>query len=165
MLGKMDKHPTDEGSRNVSTTPFDDFPEDEGGLGKRTLHLAPIAPALRIICAIALAFSFASAAGILVLDVLHRLRPDLSWRVKSAIPLIGIGISNALLQFTLPRTRKEFFLSLAVSLAFVLWGFEQFIPVPRLASLVDDFVVFLFVLDLAVVIKGQLKQSIRRGLK
>lgn len=156
----MNESPARERIPEFSTTPFDDFPDWRPG--KRRLRLAPLAPALRIMSALALAFAFASAAGILVLDALHSVRPDLSWKVKSALPLIGIGVSYALLQFTLPRTRAEFCLSLAASLAFVLWGVEQFIPEPRIASLVDDFVVFLFVLDLGIGIRGQLSRSIRR---
>ena len=156
----MNEPPPQGGTREVSTTPFDDFPDGPPGI--RRLRLAPIATVLRIMSALALAFAFACAAGVLALDALHWVRPDLSWKLKSALPLIGIGVSNALLQFTLPRTRTEFCLSLAVSLAFVLWGAEQFIPEPRFASLVDDLVVFLFVLDLGIVIRGQLRQSIRR---
>jgi hypothetical protein len=83
--------------------------------------------------------------------------------VKSALPLIGIGVSYALLQFTVPRTRAEFCLSLAVSLAFILWGAEQFVPEPRIASRMDDLVVFLFVLDLGIVIRGQLVRSMGRN--
>ena len=151
----MDKRPADERDEDFSGTPFDDFP---GRRGKRTLHLAPLAAVLRILSAVALATAFASAAGILILDGIHWLRPDLSWKVKSALPLICIGVSYALLQFTVPRTLREFCLSLAVSLAFVLWGVEQFVPAPQIASRIDDLVVFLFVLDLSIVIRGQLRQ-------
>jgi hypothetical protein len=145
----------------ISTTPFDDYLEEQGRHGKRTLHLARIAAVLRVLSAVALVVAFASAAGIVVLDAVHWIRPDLSWKVKSAIPLICIGVSYALLQFTLPRTLTEFCLSLAVSLAFILWGVEQFIPVPQVAGVVDDVVVFLFVLDLSIVIRGQLRQGFR----
>lgn len=143
-----------------STTPFDDFPGRQNR--SRRLHLAPIAKALRAASAIALGFAVATAVGVIVLDALHLVRPDIPWKVKSALPLVGIGVSYALLQFTLPRTWTELGLSLAVSLAFVLWGAEQFIPAPRIASLVDDVVVFLFVLDLGVGIRGQLRRHIRR---
>ena len=157
LLG-MSEQPIDEQDGEVSSTPFDDFPKGQPNRGKRTLHLAALAKVLRMMSASALVFAFLSAAGILILDVLHWVRPELSWRVKSALPLIGIGISYSLVQFTLPRTRTEFCLSLAVSLAFVLWGVEQFIPAPQIASVVDDLVVFLFVLDLSIVIRGQLKR-------
>jgi hypothetical protein len=153
----MEKRPADGMDEDYSSTPFDDF---SGGHGKRTLHLAPLATFLRILSATALVTAFASAAGILALDAIHWFRPELSWKVKSALPLICIGVSYALLQFTVPRTLTEFCLSLAVSLAFVLWGVEQFIPAPQIASRIDDLVVFLFVMDLSIVIRGQLSQRI-----
>ena len=159
----MDENTTDERAGEVSTSPFGDFPDGRGTGAKRALHLAPIATALRILSAGALAFAFASAAGIILLDAVHWMRPELSWKVKSALPLIGIGVSYALLQFTVPRTRAEFCLSLAVSLAFILWGAEQFVPEPRIASRMDDLVVFLFVLDLGIVIRGQLVRSMGRN--
>lgn len=154
----MEKQPADERSTEVSSTAFDDYPKGQARGEKRTLRLASIGAALRILSAIALAMAFTSAAGILLLDALHWIQPDLSWKVKSAIPLICIGVSYSLLQFTLPRSRVEFCLSLAVSLAFVLWGAEQFIPVPQIASSVDDVVVFLFVLDLSIVIRANLRK-------
>ena len=130
-------------------------------MGRR--HLARAAGALRVLSGVALVFAFATAAGILVLDGCRVVRPDLPWRIKSALPLIGIGVSYALLQFTVPRTRTEFCLSLAVSLAFILWGAEQFMHTAWIISLVDDVVVFLFVLDLGIVIRGHLMRKIDRS--
>jgi hypothetical protein len=159
----MKKTPDDEPETEVSTTPFDDFSEGKPRHGKRTLHLAGIAGVLRVLSCVALVFAFATAAGILCLDALHWIRPEISWRLKSAVPLIGIGVSYALLQFTLPRTLTEFVLSLAVSLAFIMWGAEQFVPAPWIALLMDDCVVFLFVLDLGIVIRGQLRRSMGKN--
>jgi hypothetical protein len=123
------------------------------------LHETPIAAVLKVLSGAALVFALASAAAVMVLDAAHWLQPDLPWKVKSALPLIGIGVSYALLQPTMPRTRTELLLSLAVSLAFILWGTEQFIPIPRIASQLDDVVVLLFVLDLGIVIRGRLKRD------
>jgi len=139
-------------------TPFDDFPGGKGGTP--VLHLARrITAFLRVLSGLALVFAFVTAAGILVLDACQLVRPDLPWKIKSALPLIGIGLSYALLQVTLRRRMVELCLGLAVSLAFVLWGAEQFAGLPRIASLMDDVVVFLFVLDLSVVIQGRLREK------
>jgi hypothetical protein len=138
---------------------FDEFPAGQGVPQRRPLHETRVAGALRILSGAALVFAFASAGAVLVLDAAHWLQPDLPWRVKSALPLIGIGVSYALLQPTLQRTRTELLLSLAVSVAFILWGTEQFIPMPRIASQVDDVVVFLFVMDLGIVIRGRLTRD------
>ena len=159
----MDDPDAQEDAAECATTPFDDFSEKRGPRVKRGLHLAAIARMLRVLSAVALAFAVVTAFSVIALDAAHWRHLGASWQVKTALPLIGIGVSYALLQFTVPRTRTEFCLSLAVSLAFVLWGAEQFIPSPRIVSLIDDAVVFLFVLDLGIVIRGQLARKIDRS--
>jgi len=159
----MDEGTTDDNRAECATTPFDDYSTGRGSGAKRDLHLAPIAKTLRMLSALALIFAGVTAAAIVALDAVHWFRPDIMWRVKSALPLIGIGISYALLQFTLPRTLAEFCLSLAVSLAFILWGAEQFIHTAWIISMMDDFVAILFVCDLGIVIRGHLTRKIDRG--
>jgi hypothetical protein len=144
------------GEREVSTSPFDEIPAGKGG--KRVAHLTHIAVVLRILSGIALAFAFVSAARVILLDVGQLMRPEAAWRVNSALPLIGIGVSYALLQVTLPCTRAELWLSLAVSGAFISWGLEQYLP-GWLATRIDDVVVFVFVVDLGIIIRGRLKRS------
>ncbi len=46
-----------------------------------------------------------------------------------------------------------------MSLAFVFWGTEQFLNDARWISFIDDIVVFLFVLDLSIVIRQNLAES------
>ena len=143
-------------------TPFDDYPEpnrDEPP-DKRKVHLPRLRLALRVVSAISFGLAISSACVVLILDGLHLAGPDLlPWRLKSAFPLIFVGISYGCLQFTLPRSWKEFLLSLSVGVAFIMWGAEQFVPDKALASLMDDVVMFLFVLDLSIVIRGSLKQQ------
>lgn len=113
---------------------------------------------LRAASAVVLAFAFLSAVILIVTRLIHLLRPGLlPWNLKSAVPLILIGTAFGLLQFSLPRTRTQVLLGLCVSCAFILWGLEQFIPSQSIASSIDDLVVFLFVLDLTLVIYGHLK--------
>lgn len=69
------------------------------------------------------------------------------------------GLAFALLQFAVSRTRIQIVLGLSVSAAFIFWGVEQFVPNPFVASSIDDFVVFLFVLDLSLVIYQHLKST------
>jgi len=135
--------------------PFDDYHSQHAGQPPRML--APVRRGFRIFSGLAMAAAFLTAAALLALDAGRLARPEFAAHFKSAIPLICIGVSYAALQFTLPRSGVELCLGLAVSLAFVLWGVEQFIPAPRAAGMVDDVVVFLFVLDLSVVIRGKLR--------
>jgi len=113
---------------------------------------------LRFLSAAALTLAFSSAVVLLALRLLHCFRPDfLPWTLKSAYPLILVGIAFACLQFASPRTRTQSLLSLSVALAFILWGTEQFLSNHALVSFIDDVVVFLFVLDLSIVVYGHLR--------
>jgi hypothetical protein len=115
---------------------------------------------LRGISAIAFGLAVFTAIGIVALRLIHSFQPDLlPWTLKSAIPLILIGVAFASLQFVLPRSRRQILLGLMVALAFILWGAEQFLANQAIASFIDDVVVLLFVLDLSIVICGQLKSG------
>jgi hypothetical protein len=104
--------------------------------------------------------AFASAVLVLALRLIRCFLPDLiSWKLKSALPLMLAGTAFACLQFALPRTRRQIVLGLLVATAFILWGIEQFVSNHAVAAWIDDIVVFLFVLDLCLVIRGQLKES------
>ena len=119
---------------------------------------------LRIISAIAMVLAVSSAILLLALRILHCLQPHLfPWTLRSAVPLILIGIAFASFQFVVSRTRVQIVLGLMVALAFILWGAEQFVTSPAMVSFMDDVVVFLFVLDLGMVIYGQLKSEKHAG--
>jgi hypothetical protein len=47
--------------------------------------------------------------------------------LKSAVPLIAIGISYSILIITLRRTLGQRLVGIFMGLAFVLWGVEQFL--------------------------------------
>jgi hypothetical protein len=114
--------------------------------------------------AVALGLAVCSAILLVALRLIHLAQPNLLlWPLKSAIPLILIGVAFASMQFALPRTRTQFALGFVVSAAFIGWGFEQFLSNRALISLIDDFVVFLFVLDLSIVIYSHLKPGGGQG--
>jgi hypothetical protein len=79
---------------------------------------------------------------------------------KSAVPLIAIGISYLVLILTLRRTLGQRLVGISVGLAFVLWGLEQFLTDRAWISFIDDVVVFLFVVDLSIVIRHNLKSCV-----
>ena len=116
---------------------------------------------LRALSYATFALALASALLVVVLRCIHSFRADLiSWSLKSAIPLILAGVAFACLQFAVPRTRNQIVFGLMVSTAFILWGVEQFLSNLAVVAAIDDFVVFLFVLDLCLVIRGQLKANL-----
>jgi hypothetical protein len=117
---------------------------------------------LRTICAIALGLAVSTGVILVVLRVVHCLQPRLfPWTLKSAVPLILIGVAFACLQFVVARSRAQVLLGLLVAAAFILWGTEQFLSNHAIVSFIDDVVVFLFVLDLGMVIYGHLKPGTR----
>lgn len=111
--------------------------------------------------AIALGLAMLAAIMLVVLRLIHWIQPSLlPWTLKSAVPLILIGIAFAFLQFALPRTPAQMVMGMLVAAAFILWGTEQFVSNLAIASRIDDLVVLLFVLDLSIVICGNLKSGV-----
>ncbi len=134
-----------------------------GRLESRQLTFGRAAVVPRIISAISVGLAIFAAFLLIALRLVHWLQPNLlPWTLKSAIPLILIGIAFAWFQFSLPRTLGQRLSGLGVAAAFVLWGIEQFVPNQRIVSAIDDVVVFLFVLDLGIVICGSLREQNRK---
>jgi hypothetical protein len=123
---------------------------------------------LQMMSLITLALALLTAMTVVALRLIHCFRPTL-WLLplKSGIPLILIGVSFAFLQFAVRRTPYQCILGLSVSIAFILWGTEQFLSNQAVVASIDDLVVFLFVLDLSIVIWGLLKgkngERVQRG--
>jgi amino acid transporter len=113
---------------------------------------------LQVVSAMTLGLAFLSAMVVVALRLIHWFHPSLFLLpLRSGIPLILIGLSFACLQFAVRRTRSQCILGLSVSVAFMLWGIEQFLPNQAIVQVIDDMVVSLFVLDLGIVICGLLK--------
>jgi len=93
--------------------------------------------------------------GLRIIHLVHA--GTLHWTLKSAVPLVLIGLSFICLQFGMERTSRERLLGLSVGSAFILWGAEQFMHDPEWIAAADDLVMLIFVLDLGMVIGGLLK--------
>jgi DNA replication protein DnaC len=93
-----------------------------------------------------------------VLPLITGSQPPISF--KSATPLIAIGISYFVLILSLRRTLGQRLVGIFVGLAFVLWGVEQFLSDRAWISFIDDVVVFLFVVDLSIVIRHNLRSCV-----
>jgi peptidoglycan/LPS O-acetylase OafA/YrhL len=116
---------------------------------------------LRVTSVIALVLAVFSAVILATLGLVRCFQPNLPpWTLKSAMPLILIGIAFAAIQFVVRRTRAQILLGLMVAVAFILWGSEQFVSDQAIASLIDDLVVLLFVIDLSIVICAHLKPGV-----
>jgi hypothetical protein len=143
------------------SVPFDEFEHTDPVVpaGPRGVATRWTLTGLRIISAVSLWTAIVTAAFL----VLSRTIPvivggPLPFSMKSAVPLIAIGISYISLVLTLPRTPGQLLVGTLMGLAFVLWGSEQFLKDRALAAFMDDCIVFLFVTDLSIVIRRNFRE-------
>jgi DNA replication protein DnaC len=142
------------------STPFDEFEHlrRDKPAGRRGIFVHWVQTALRGLSFVALWVAILTACFLIVRHVLPVIlgsQPPIS--LKSAVPLIAIGISYSVLIITLRRTLGQRLVGILMGLAFVLWGLEQFLSDQAVISFMDDIVVFLFVVDLSIVIRQNLR--------
>jgi hypothetical protein len=81
----------------------------------------------------------------------------LSHRPLSALPLLLAGFSYFSLQFVLRPRGFELLKRLMLGSAFVLWGIDQLISPGTLGTDLGDLVISLYVLDLGLMIKTEIR--------
>jgi hypothetical protein len=111
----------------------------------------------RGLCYVAIAGAVGSLLLLLGTDSYHMFGYREEHSRISAIPLAAIGCAYIFLQFSGNHRLRDLLKSLCLGLAFVFWGFEVLVPPSRLLMVMDNFVVGVFVLDLAVIIIDHLK--------
>jgi DNA replication protein DnaC len=149
------------------STPFDEFDDPS----RSAPALRPGVIVLWLQAGLRL-LSFASlwvailTAGFLILRHAQALlvgsAPSIPFR--STVPLIAIGTSYFALIISLRRTFGQRLAGIFIGLAFVLWGLEQLLSDKALISFIDDVVVFLFVVDLSIVVRQNLRNCIGERL-
>ena len=140
--------------------PFDEFEHKDAvaPVVRRGIAARWTIAGLRVISFVSLWVAVLAAAFVILSHAVPLIiGGPLSISVKSAVPLIAIGISYVSLVLTLPRTPGQLLVGVLMGLAFVLWGTEQFLRDRALASFIDDSVVFLFVVDLSIVVRKNFK--------
>ena len=147
--------------------PFDEF--EHGDATTADTKRGPAArftiAGLRLISFAALWVAIVTAALVVVRHAIPSLNGYLPvGYLKSAIPLIAIGVSYNCLMFTLPRKPGQLLVGIFMGLAFILWGAEQYLTDRVLISFIDDCVVFLFVTDLSIVIRQNFRERRQRRL-
>jgi hypothetical protein len=102
--------------------------------------------------------ALAGLGTLLATDFLHGLRLTLFHQRAEALALILIGSSYIALQLAVRRRWNEALKGIFLGSAFVLWGGEQFLPSGRSVTAIDSVVITIFVVDLGLIIIGQLRQ-------
>ena len=148
------------------STPFDEFehPSRSRPDGRRQILALWVQTILRGLSFGALWVAILTAGFLILrhaLPLIMGSQPQIP--LKSAVPLIAIGISYSVLIITLRRTLTQHLVGVLMGLAFVLWGVEQFLSDRAVISFIDDIVVFLFVVDLSIVIRQNLRSCAGEG--
>jgi len=102
--------------------------------------------------------ALACFGGLLLLleDALLLLFPQVPHAPISAAPLLLIGVASLGFQRLLRPRPLDFFKALLVSLAFLLWGVDQLLPLGWGATSLGDLVIVLYVVDLGWMMAGGL---------
>jgi hypothetical protein len=98
-------------------------------------------------------------AAVLCSDGWSHLKYSSTHQLMGALPLIAIGLAYVAFQLGAGRCRGEKAKGMLLGLAFVLWGGEQFLPPSAWVTVLDDFVITIFVVDLALIIIERLKRE------
>jgi DNA replication protein DnaC len=148
------------------STPFDEFepPSRSALVPRRGILVYWVQAGLRGLSFGALWAAILAACFLMAQHVLPLITGlQAPFTLKSAGPLMAIGISYFVLILTLRRSIGQRLVGLSVGLAFVLWGLEQFLTDQAVVSFIDDVVVFLFVVDLSIVIRHNLASCAGEG--
>jgi hypothetical protein len=98
-------------------------------------------------------------AVLLVVDGLPQLLSHLSHAPLSAAPLLLIGLAYLALQPLVRPRPLERLKRVLLGTAFILWGIDQLLPSGRLATVLGDVVIVLYVLDLGLIIRDHLRRE------
>jgi hypothetical protein len=110
------------------------------------LHLVRVAAGLAVLAGVTA----------LLLPAVQGQLPD-AWRnTLAAMALIFIGTAFIMLQALVRPRPLQFVQRLMVVTAFVLWGVAMLLPAGPLTTGMNDLVVVLFVVDLAIVIRHEM---------
>ncbi len=94
---------------------------------------------------------------LLVLDAWAGFRESDARRFVSAIPLIAIALACLAFQSTSKPEPLDLLKRLLLSAAFLFWAANQLFPKEGWAPVANDVAIALFVLDLALILSGELR--------
>lgn len=112
--------------------------------------------ALRALSRLFFILALAGIAVLLGTDIVQHFRyTDLHARLD-AWPLIAVGLSYITLQIASDHSPADRAKGIFLGIAFLLWGGEQLIDRSRIATLMDEGAVTIFVIDVSLIIWSRL---------
>jgi hypothetical protein len=112
--------------------------------------------ALSLLCLFA---SLVSFVILLCCDARQDFRFDARHLRMGSFPFIFIGISFICYQLSLQRPWRQRIKGLLLGLAFALWGSEQFLHANIWLTMLDNFVIGIFIVDLGLIVGGSLLKA------
>jgi hypothetical protein len=113
---------------------------------------------VRIVTALLLTVALASSVLLLGLDVSDGFRESDARRVISALPLIAIALACLAFHATWTPEPVDLLKRVLLSAAFLFWAANQLFPTEGWAPIANDAAIALFVLDLALILWGDLRE-------
>jgi hypothetical protein len=118
---------------------------------------------LRVLCGILAGAALAALVGLCVSDSFQGFRFTAQHVHYGALALILIGASYVALQVGESRPWAERLKGAALGAAFLMWGVEQLLPPSRIVTIMDFLVISIFVVDLNLIIRDQIRRTKETG--
>lgn len=113
---------------------------------------------MRVVTILFLALALASSVVLLSLDVSQGFREGEARRVVSALPLVAIALACLAFHATWRPEPLDLLKRVLLSAAFLFWAANQLFPTEGWAPIANDAAIALFVLDLALILWGDLRE-------
>jgi hypothetical protein len=113
---------------------------------------------MRVVTVLLLALALASSVVLLSLDVSQGFRESEARRVVSALPLVAIALACLAFHATWTPEPLDLLKRVLLSAAFLFWAANQLFPTEGWAPVANDTAIGLFVLDLALILWGDLRE-------
>jgi hypothetical protein len=117
---------------------------------------------MRSVTVLLLALALGSSAVLLGLDASGEFRQSDARRVISALPLIAIALACLAFHATWTPEPLDLLKRTLLSAAFLFWAANQLFPTAGWAPVANDVAIALFVLDLALILWGDLRKRLAK---
>jgi hypothetical protein len=115
---------------------------------------------VRTVTVLLLALALVSSLVLLALDVSQGFRHGDARRVVSALPLVAIALACLAFHATWTPEPLDLLKRVLLSAAFLFWAANQLFPTAGWAPVANDVAIALFVLDLALILWGDLRERL-----
>ncbi|MGZ4316505.1 MAG: hypothetical protein ACXVRS_11840 [Gaiellaceae bacterium] len=117
---------------------------------------------MRAVTILLLVVALASSVVLLGLDTLQGFRESDARRVVSALPLVAIALACLAFHATWTPEPLALLKRVLLSAAFLFWAANQLFPTEGWAPVANDAAIALFVLDLALILWGDLRERLTK---